>query len=246
MKPEDVRAFYESDPVVDHYFRATNNVGLWQSEKIIFGNTFSPDASLLELGCASGRIAFGLWKLGWKNITALDYSQRMIDEAVNINNALGSNIRFMQGDALMLPFEDESFDGAIFGFNGLMQNPGEARRIKILQEIHRVVKSAGCLVFTTHDQEHPAQKAFWEEEKIRWQNGTQCPLHKEFGDRCETFPIGTSFMHVPTHDEILRILNATGWTSISSEFRSSIAVENDPVREFSDDCRFWVIKKNPV
>lgn len=243
MKSEDVRAFYEKGSVVDHYFRATNNVGLWESEKIMFERYFRKDAKLLELGCGTGRIALGLWYLGWKNISALDFSQKMIDEAIEIGSSLSVDIKFIRGDALELPFSDDSFDGAIFGFNGLMQNPLAERRKRILSEIRRVVKRGSMLVFTTHDRDHPAHKKFWEEETLRWENGTQSSLHKEFGDRCEESKYGISFIHVPDRAEVLSLLEDSGWYYITDDLRSKIASENEHVREFSDDCRFWVVQK---
>ena len=60
--------------VLEHYQEATEKVGLWNSEKIVFSKTF-PDKSckLLELGCGTGRISFGLWRLGYRNLMATDF-----------------------------------------------------------------------------------------------------------------------------------------------------------------------------
>jgi hypothetical protein len=47
-------------------------------------------------------------------------------------------------------------------------------------------------------------------------------------------------MHLPDRTEILEDLTATGWVHRFDQLRSQLANEPAEVREFSDECRFWV------
>ena len=63
----EILRYFSNLPVLDHYQEATENVGLWHSEEI-FSKTFADrKLKILELGCGTGRISFGLWKKGTKN-----------------------------------------------------------------------------------------------------------------------------------------------------------------------------------
>ena len=65
-------SYFPNSAVLEHYQKATEKVGLWNSEKVVFSKTF-PDKSckLLELGCGTGRISFGLWRLGIEILSLL-------------------------------------------------------------------------------------------------------------------------------------------------------------------------------
>ena len=65
----------------------------------------------------------------------------------------------------------------------------------------------------------------------------------EMGDRHFETRHGTTFMHVPTRDDIVQDLKATGWFLCEDQMRSELSDESSSVREFSEDCRFWVAKK---
>jgi len=239
-----VRAFYDDAEVVEHYRRATANLGLWKSEEQVFRQVFKPDDRLLELGTGTGRIAFGLEEIGYRHLLGLELSKAMVKEARRIGKLLESSVSFVQGDATALSFEDGLFDGAIFGFNGLMQIPGRDQRLKALTEIRRVVRAGGYFVFTTHDRQHSRFKKFWQAEQKRWNQGKQQAELHEFGDRWEETELGKLYIHVPLAEEMRDMLQSAGWKCEWDRLRSGIANETLPVREFSDECRFWVVR-NP-
>lgn len=134
------------------------------------------------------------------------------------------------------------YHGALFMFNGLMQIPGREHRRAALRGLHAVCAPGAPLLFTTHDRDHsPAERASWRLEALRWIRGKQDPRLVEFGDRYfEEDGVGRTFMHLPDRAEILADLAATGWTHAFDAMRRDLARESKAVRDFSDECRFWV------
>lgn len=243
MDAKRVKAYFGSEGVVSYYAKAAAELGLWESEEKVFTRLFDPQDSLLELGCGAGRIAFGLHELGYHKLLASDYSKAMVKQARDLSVRLEYRIPFRVCDATDLEFEDNVFDGAIFGFNGLMQIPGEAQRERALTEIYRVIRPGAWFVFTSHDRERSPHQDFWAAEKLRWEYGTQKPELDEFGDRTESSEEGSHFMHVPTIDEMQARLEHVGFRLEATAMRSELAEESPEVEAFSDDCRFWVVQK---
>ena len=246
MDSKTVLSYFDSQSVVDYYARAASHLGLWKSEEKIFTRLFEPGLSLLELGCGAGRIAFGLYELGFRNILATDYSKEMIKRARHLSKLLEYSIPFRVCDATKLEFEDNVFDGAIFGFNGLMQIPQAAQRKRAFCEIFRVIRPGAWFVFTTHDRDHSQYRDFWAEEEERWSKGQQSEELNDFGDRMQVTEEGVHFMHVPNVAEIEATLEDVGFRIEATVMRFEIAIESEAVTEFSDECRFWVVQKPEV
>jgi len=244
MDSEAVKSYFESGEVVEHYARAAARIGLWRSEEKIFTRLFCPEDSLLELGAGVGRIAIGLYELGYRNILATDYARAMVRRARDLCKVLEYPIPFHQADARALSFEDGVFDGAIFGFNGLMQIPVAEDRLAALREIRRVLRSGAWFAFTTHDRDQSIHQDFWQQEQLRWAEGRQDPRHAQFGDRAESAGEGIHFMHVPTQSEVQALLETADFRVEATVMRSELGSEEAEVESFSDDCRFWVVQKS--
>ncbi len=243
MNPENIKAYFSNDAVVCDYARAVFDVGLWRSEKLLIEEFFASSDSLLELGCGAGRISFGLCVLDYQNIIATDFSGAMVEMAQSIFEAAGLKAKAQVADACELPFESESFDGVIFGFNGLMQIPLRERRKKAMSEVFRVLKKGGRFIFTTHERENPANADYWQKEKELWDQNEKIKDLDEFGDIYYTSPHGKIFIHSPLASEIEEDMACVGFTKIFEKKRSEIAFEPQAVKEFSDDCIFRVYQK---
>ena len=244
VSAKDVSEYFAKSSVLEHYQEATSKVGLWNSEKIVFSKTFADkNCNLLELGCGTGRISFGLWKLGYRNLLASDFSKPMVNRAKRLNNSLNTGIIFQVKDATSTSLPNESFEGIIFGFNGLMQIPLRENRKKVMSEVNRLLKPDRYFVFTTHDRTMPKWKKFWTLERKKWNRGDQNPELCEFGDRFEETPRGKLYIHVPEVQDIRRDLIEAGFSVESDFLRSKISQETPLVNKYSDECRFWIAKK---
>ncbi len=244
---ETVRADFNDPAAVLHYTRAAHFLGLWESERSLIRRHFpDPSARLLEAGCGAGRVTAGLWHEGYRHLTGFDFAEELVEQARSLAAEQGlAGAKFLHADATRLEtchtIDDKFFEGALFLFNGLMQIPGRENRRAALRGLGRLVRSGGRLLFTTHDREiSPGERRHWAEEAARWARGTQDPRLQEFGDRYFEHEHGRTFMHLPDRAEILADLTATGWAWIEDALRDELARESRAVREFSDNCRFWV------
>ena len=244
-----VREDFNAINAVLHYTKAAHFVGLWKSERtVITKHVPERSARLLEAGCGAGRVAVGLGELGYQDITGFDFAAELVDQARNLAQEKNlPSLTFLQADATRLAecqlLDDMSFDAVLFMFNGLMQIPGRENRRAAMRGLHRLCKAGGHFIFTTHDRGDPKDLVEWEKEAARWAKGEQNPRLVEFGDRYFTDDNGNTFMHLPDRAEVLEDLAVTGWTYVESATRNELASETPKVRNFSDNCTFWVARK---
>lgn len=99
----------------------------------------------LDVCCGTGDWAISLAeKTGSSGeVIGLDFSRNMLSVANQKNESLKyDQLQFMQGNAMDLPFEDNSFDYVTIGF-GLRNVPDY---MTVLKEMNRVVKPGGKVV----------------------------------------------------------------------------------------------------
>lgn len=245
---DTVRDDFNAITTVIHYTRAAHDIGLWKSELVLI-REFFPDhsAHLLEAGCGAGRVAVGLAGEGYRRITGFDFAAELVDQAVSLTLERGiGNITFHHADATdpeLCNVLRYTFDGVLFLFNGLMQIPGRENRRRTLCNLHAACQPGAPFLFTTHDRDDPREAKEWAREKERWARGEQNPRLLEFGDRYFSDDTGNTFMHLPDRAEVLADLAATGWNHVRDRMRDELASETPKVRNFSDNCRFWVAQK---
>lgn len=242
MEIETIRRYFNDTRTVEHYLKAVANVGLWESERIMVQKYLSPRDRILDLGCGAGRLSIGLAQLGYGNLHGVDLADGMVAQASEIAQFLGLSIAFQREDATRLSFADESFDAVVFAFNGLMQIPGSRNRLDAVREVARVLKREGLFVFTSLDREGPLYRKVFADKKNYEHSIAKNPALLEYGDRHFETTHGTTFMHVPTREEVLSLVAQSGLEWVEDCMRSSLALENGRVLEFSEDCRFWVFR----
>lgn len=104
----------------------------------------SPGASAIDLCCGTCDWTISMAQASGGMITGLDFSENMLEYGRRKvkESGLESQISLTQGNAMALPFEDNTFDYATIGF-GLRNVPDLHQ---VLREMQRVVKPGGMVV----------------------------------------------------------------------------------------------------
>lgn len=113
----------------------------------------APSHDILDLATGSGDVAFALSRglPPTVGIVGVDFCQPMLDEAVkkqHLADGKYANVTFQQGDAMALPFADESFDAVTISFG--LRNMAD--RHHSLSEMRRVLRTGGRLFILEFSQ----------------------------------------------------------------------------------------------
>ncbi|MGI6684412.1 MAG: demethylmenaquinone methyltransferase [Bacillota bacterium] len=105
-----------------------------------------PGSLALDICCGTGKITLELAKRVGEtgHVTGLDFSEKMLDVARKSVTASGleKRITIKQGNAMDLPFPDNSFDAVTVGW-GLRNVPDI---FTVVNEMRRVVKPGGMII----------------------------------------------------------------------------------------------------
>jgi demethylmenaquinone methyltransferase/2-methoxy-6-polyprenyl-1,4-benzoquinol methylase len=166
---------------------------------------------ILDVCAGSGDLALELnkfWK-GQVHIDALDFSHELIELGRKkiAEKGLTENITFIEGDAMNMPFEDESYDVLTIGFGFRNLND----RVRALKEFMRVLRPGGLLVILEVTQPRLFLKPFYYFYMLRLvpfiaaRIGADKEAYKYLGRTIRAFPDATSFD---------RILKKAGWSEV--------------------------------
>jgi len=120
-------------------------------------------SNVLDICCGTGKITLELAQTVGSNghVTGLDFSHNMLEiahEAVAVSG-LGERITLIQGNAMSLPFDDNSFDAVTVGW-GLRNVPDI---FTVVKEMLRVAKPGGMII--SLDMAKPEMPVF---KEIYW------------------------------------------------------------------------------
>ena len=73
-------------------------------------------ARILDVACGTGDLSLTLFESGKARIVGIDFCRPMLEIASSKALKLGSDVSFIEGDALCLPFLDGSFEAATIAF----------------------------------------------------------------------------------------------------------------------------------
>jgi demethylmenaquinone methyltransferase/2-methoxy-6-polyprenyl-1,4-benzoquinol methylase len=196
------------DRIARHY-DLTNDVislgmhRLWK-KVAVDALALKPGGSYLDVCCGTGDLALTIAKrlsLGGK-VTGIDFSQNMLDlakrRAARQKNG-SAVIEWLQADAQRLPFDNNSFDGAIISFG--LRNLSSLD--KGLAEMARVVKPQGRVV--NLDLGHPDTPIFTPVYQFYFQNIVPLMGQVLAGDRKAYTYLPSSLETYPRPEGVTRL-----------------------------------------
>lgn len=149
MQSKEERVLGVFDKIYQQYDKMNSIISFRQHKKwredTMKKMNVQPGSSALDLCCGTGDWTIALAKsVGDSgNVIGLDFSYNMLTVAKEKIDALQlQNVRLIHGNAMELPFEDNSFDYVTIGF-GLRNVPDY---FTVLREMYRVLKPGGMAV----------------------------------------------------------------------------------------------------
>jgi ubiquinone/menaquinone biosynthesis C-methylase UbiE len=109
---------------------------------------------VLDVGCANGYSAFEQHKKHAVSIHGIDFSEKMIEQAIAEKNANypKADISFKVGDILKIDYPSDTFD-VVYTTRVIINLSNWEEQIQAIEECIRVAKKGGTIVFS---------EAFWE------------------------------------------------------------------------------------
>ncbi len=143
---------------VQEYFQSIED--LFEAEKVLFDKLrpVIKDSKILDIGIGGGRTTKFLLEIS-SDYTGVDY----VSEFAEATSKNYPDAKILCGDATdMKEFDNETFDFALFSYNGI-DSVSHEDRLKILKETYRVLKKGGIFMFSSHNRSY---KNF---NKLPWQ-----------------------------------------------------------------------------
>lgn len=113
--------------------------GITDQEEKVFNRFLKPPLSILVLGCGSGRETFYLAQKGYQ-VTGLDSSKKMLDEAQKHKKRLGLKVNFVEGNFIHLSPNLGQFDCVFFSENIYSLIPSQTLRLQTLKNAAKLLK----------------------------------------------------------------------------------------------------------
>ncbi len=138
LAPDAVRTMFDRIAPVYDAMNRVMTAGLdvrWR--RLAAQAVVTPGDVVLDGACGTGDLALADLKAGAGRVTGLDFSEQMLARA----RKKSTQIEWVQGDLLALPFADETFDAATVGFG--VRNVADLEQA--LRELRRVLKPGGRL-----------------------------------------------------------------------------------------------------
>jgi len=128
-------------------YRDWGSVPIYEAKVLL---KYQPDVvgrDILDLGVGTGRTTRYLAPLA-RRYEGIDFSPVMVDAAHRLMPSASVHLGDMRDLSV---FPDASFD-FVFGSNNVISAVGHADRLRVVAEVHRVLRAGGKFVFTCHNR----------------------------------------------------------------------------------------------
>ena len=157
---------------------------------------------VLDVACGTGDLGIAAVRAGG-TVTGLDFSPEMLERA----RRKAPGIEWIEGDALALPFEDESFDATTIGF-GLRNVPDYDA---CLRELRRVLRPGGRVAVLEITRPRGVLRVFYS----LWFDRIVPLLGKVLPGGAAYTYLPASVKRFPGPDELTRLIEGAGFEGVS-------------------------------
>jgi demethylmenaquinone methyltransferase/2-methoxy-6-polyprenyl-1,4-benzoquinol methylase len=161
---------------------------------------------VLDIACGTGDLSIEIFEQSKARVIGLDFCRPMLELA----KAKTPDVRFIEGDALRLPFGDETFDAVTIGFG--LRNLSSVE--DGLRELRRVLKPdgwAGVLEFSQPARGLRGMVGFYYARILPRLGGWLS------GSRSAYEYLPDSISHFPNQTELAAMMRTAGFADVSFE-----------------------------
>ena len=115
-------------------------------EKCLIQKYLENQGKTIEAGTGGGRILIEMQKLGFTSLSGFDCAPEMIEVAKQRGE--NNDLSFEVQDATNLPYQDNSFDQAIYLQQIICFIQDDLGRLNAFKEAHRILKKGGYILFS--------------------------------------------------------------------------------------------------
>jgi len=163
------------------------------------------NAQILDVGCGTGDLSIALFEKTAARVIGVDFCHPMLEIATR----KAPRLRFIEGDALRLPFPDAAFDAVTIGFG--LRNLASVEHG--LAELRRVLKPQGWVAVLEFSQPATpgirALVALYYKQILPWIGGwlSGSPSAYEY--------LPDSISHFPNQQKLVTMMREAGFEEVS-------------------------------
>ncbi len=234
---------YSCNPVLNAY-KEFSEKGFLPQEKNLIEQYFRKPGRLIDIGCGGGRTAKLFSGMGYDTY-GLELVKPMIGIAEKYTSGIKNRPAFIQGNAVSIPFESNSFDYAFVGYNSWEHIPFNRNRQLFFHETARVMKPDGLLYISFHSRNRWFINLRQLFEQIKNYLSLKKNYGAEFGDRIlsgfskiDKGEYTNIYLHVSSPGEVKKHLVNNGFEIIDAIlFKKDVKLKKTVINNIiCDNC----------